>query len=99
MPLILMLLFFSCMSEPRVNKYPANLSPLEIKLQYQYDKCLYAQQFNKIDLKCYEILNVNQKIGNLLNYDLLKKEKKLPVLYRPSGKDEMTFDDFFKYIK
>lgn len=87
------------MATPTIKDYPESMSNFEKKLSFKYDKCVYAQSFNKIDLKCDNILDRAEKIENIIDYDLLKKEKKLPILYRKNSEDEMTFDDFFKYIK
>ena len=95
------ILFSGCsMSRPDIKDYPPEMTKLEKKLQYRYDSCVYAQTFSKkVDLRCNEILNLNQKVYLILYYDLLKKEKKLPIIYRSKGNEPMTFDDFFKYVK
>ena len=87
------------MAEPNIKNYPESMSGFEKKLNFKYDKCIYAQSFNKIDLKCDNILDRSEKIENIIYYRTLKDDNKLPIIYRSKGSEAMTFDDFFKYIK
>ncbi len=87
------------MSEPNIKNYPESMTPFEKKLNWKYDKCVYAQSFNKVDLKCDNILDRGEKIENIIDYHFLGSEKILPIIYRSKGSEPMTFDDFFKYIK
>ena len=100
---ILLLIFLTCgcmMSKPKESDLPQNMSNMEKRDTFKYLSCLYAQQFNKnIDLKCGELLESMNKNSLLLNYAELKENKKLPTLYNQKGENEMTFDDYFKYVK
>ena len=98
--ILIVILLSSCsMSKPELKDYPKTMSELEQKMEYNYDRCLYAQSYSKVDLRCYEILNDNQKVKYLLYYSKLKTDKNLPMIYRKNSDEEMTFDDFFKYVK
>lgn len=100
---ITLMLIFSTgctMSKPKIEDLPSIMSNMEKRDTYKYLNCLYAQQFNKtIDLKCGELLNNMEKNSLILNYAELKELKKLPLLYNQKGENEMTFDDYFKYVK
>ena len=87
------------MNQPKITDYPPNLSELEKKTLYKWHLCLYAQSFSKVDMRCSDILNDSQKYDYIIIYDTLKKEKRLPTLFNKTGEYEMTFDDFFKYVK
>lgn len=90
----------SCgMSKPDIKKDYEGLSEIEKKVQYRYDKCCYNQQFTKLNMRCNDIMQESRKIQNILDYNTLKKDKLLPMIYRANSKDTMTFDDYFKYIK
>lgn len=98
--LIISMLIVSCgMSKPDIKKDYEGLSDIEKKIQYRYDKCCYNQQFTKIDMRCNDIMIESRKIQNILDYNTLKEKKKLPIIYRQSGNDIMTFDDYYKYVK
>jgi hypothetical protein len=88
------------MSKPKIEDLPQKMSEMEKRDTFKYLNCLYAQQFNKtVDLKCGELLNSMEKNSLILNYAELKELKKLPLLYNQKGENEMTFDDYFKYVK
>ena len=97
--IIILFLFVGCtMSKPNLQKDYVGLSEFEKKLQYRFDKCTYAQQYTKSDLRCIDIIFGNKKIYNILDFKYLNDEKKLPKLFNKNGEYEMTFDDFYKYI-
>jgi hypothetical protein len=88
------------MSKPKESDLPASMSNMEKRDMLKYLNCMYAQQFNKsIDLKCNELQNQMSKNSMILDYAELKKDEKLPKLYNQKGESDMTFDDYFKYVK
>ena len=87
------------MTKPNLKDDYIGMDILEKKLAYKVDRCRYAQQYTKIDLKCDEIEQRNRKIENITIYNILKEKKQLPLIYRQAGSEPMTFDDLFKYIK
>ncbi len=106
LPIIIMLvaiIFFAngCkMSQPKIEEYPETMSQIEKELNFEFDKCVYAQSFvEKVNLDCKKIKEENRKIKYILLYVKLEKENKLPMIYRKNSEEIMTFDDFFKYIK
>jgi hypothetical protein len=87
------------MKKPDIDKDYTGFTVTEKKMQYEYDMCCYAQQFSKIDLKCDNIKDRNQKVNMILLYNTLKNTDALPIIYRKTGEEIMTFDDFNKYIQ
>jgi hypothetical protein len=87
------------MKKPDIDKDYTGFTDTEKKMQYEYDMCCYAQQFSKIDLKCDNIKDRNKKVNMILLYNTLKNTDALPIIYRKTGEEIMTFDDFNKYIQ
>jgi hypothetical protein len=97
----LLLLISGCsIKKPDLKKDYFGLSNIEKKMQYRFDRCVYMQQFvKKIDLRCTDLLLENRKITNILDFGTMKKDSQLPKLYNQKGEYDMTFDDFYKYVK
>ncbi len=98
---IVVMLFAGCMmSKPKESDLPGTMSNMEKRDMLKYLNCMYAQQFNKtIDLKCNELQNQMSKNSMIIDYFELNTAKKLPKLYNQKGESEMTFDDYFKFVK
>jgi len=97
---VIAIFFVGCsIDKPNLIKDYAGLSEVEKKLQYRFDRCCYMQQHIKKDLRCTDLLIENRKITNILDFDTLQKNGKLPKLYNQKGEYYMTFDDFYKYVK
>lgn len=100
MILIVLSLTGCMMSKPKESDLPKEISKIEKRDILKYYNCLYAQQFIKtIDLKCGELQNSMSKNSLIIDYSDLKELKKLPLLYNQKGENEMTFDEYFKYVK
>jgi len=97
---IVFFFFVGCsIGKPNLTKDYEGLSDIEKTLQYRFDRCCYMQQHMKFDLRCTDLLLENRKITNILDFDMLKRDNKLPKLYNQKGESDMTFDDFYKYVK
>lgn len=97
----IVLALISCMmSKPKESDLPTTMSNMEKRDMLKYLNCLYGQQFVKtIDFKCGELQNQMSKNSMIIDYAELGANKKLPKLYNQKGETEMTFDDYFKYVK
>ena len=99
--ILLIVMFTACkMDKPKWSDLPDSMTEVEKKITFKLYNCYYAQQFNKDkDLRCNDILNVTEKIDLILIFNELYKKGMLPKLYNQKGENEMTFDDYFKYVK
>ena len=98
---MVIMLFSGCqMAKPKESDLPETMSNMEKRDMLKYLNCMYAQQFTKsIDFKCGELQNQMSKNSMIIDYAELGTAKKLPKIYNQKGESEMTFDDYFKYVK
>jgi len=100
---IIVLFFFFYMGcsidKPSLKKDYIGLTEIEKNMQYRFDRCCYMQQHVKADLRCTDLLLENRKVNNMLDFKSMQKAGQLPKLYNQKGEYNMTFDDFYKYMK